>query len=182
MSEEPISDERLRNTRAWAASRIGSLAGAEVIVGAITELLKLRLAEKQATRTDQAPQLNPKLTVEVALLEAARCRRYPDPVLNEQIIVVLADEVLRLRRGAPEPAGSKPVLHEYIPHPLYPWFCEECGYSKYEPLKHPQPKKAPAPQCPETWQSFDDGNPVQCDLPAGHDGAHVNAQHGGETL
>lgn len=41
---------------------------------------------------------DPKLTVEVALRQAERCRRYADPVLNEQVIVVLADEVLRLRR------------------------------------------------------------------------------------
>jgi hypothetical protein len=42
---EPISEERLRNTRAWAAARVGSLSGAEVIVGAIDELLKRRAAE-----------------------------------------------------------------------------------------------------------------------------------------
>lgn len=39
-----ISDERLRNTRAWAAVRIGQMSGAEVIVGAIDELLDLRTA------------------------------------------------------------------------------------------------------------------------------------------
>lgn len=37
-----ISDERLRNTRAWAAARVGSLSGADVIVGAIDELLDFR--------------------------------------------------------------------------------------------------------------------------------------------
>lgn len=40
----PISEERLRNTRAWAAARVGSLSGADVIVGAIDELISLREA------------------------------------------------------------------------------------------------------------------------------------------
>lgn len=39
---DTISEDRLRNTRAWAASRIGQMSGAEVIVGAIDELLHLR--------------------------------------------------------------------------------------------------------------------------------------------
>lgn len=39
---ESISEDRLRNTRAWAAARIGQMSGAEVIVGAIDELLSLR--------------------------------------------------------------------------------------------------------------------------------------------
>lgn len=37
-----VSDERLRNTRAWAEARIGTLSGADVIVAAIDELLSLR--------------------------------------------------------------------------------------------------------------------------------------------
>lgn len=36
------SDERLRELRAWARPRVGSLSGAEVIVGAVDELLELR--------------------------------------------------------------------------------------------------------------------------------------------
>jgi hypothetical protein len=39
---EQMSDEHLRNTRAWAARRIGQLSGAEVIVAAIDELLERR--------------------------------------------------------------------------------------------------------------------------------------------
>lgn len=42
-----ISDERLRNTRAWAAVRIGQMSGAEVIVGAIDELFDLRTALRE---------------------------------------------------------------------------------------------------------------------------------------
>jgi hypothetical protein len=42
MVAERVSDERLRNTRAWAQAKVGSLSGAEVIVGAIDELLELR--------------------------------------------------------------------------------------------------------------------------------------------
>lgn len=52
--------------------------------------------ESREQRTLQ-PLADPKLTVEVALKEADRCRSYCDPVLNEAVIVVLADEVLRLR-------------------------------------------------------------------------------------
>ena len=37
-----MPEDRLRNTRAWAAARVGSLSGAEVIVSAIDELLELR--------------------------------------------------------------------------------------------------------------------------------------------
>lgn len=46
----PISEERLRNTLARAKARIGSLSGAEVIVGAIDELIEVRklLAERGA--------------------------------------------------------------------------------------------------------------------------------------
>lgn len=41
-SNQKISEERLRNTRAWAAARLGQMSGAEVIVGAIDELLQMR--------------------------------------------------------------------------------------------------------------------------------------------
>lgn len=41
-SKEKVSEERLRNTRAWAAARLGQMSGAEVIVGAIDELLQMR--------------------------------------------------------------------------------------------------------------------------------------------
>lgn len=47
MSE--VSDERLRNTRAWAESRIGSLAAADVIVAACDEALAAR-QESQSAR------------------------------------------------------------------------------------------------------------------------------------
>ena len=39
---ERMPKDRLRNTRAWAAARVGQLSGAEVIVSAIDELLHLR--------------------------------------------------------------------------------------------------------------------------------------------
>lgn len=42
--EPAVSDERLRNTRAWAAARIGQLSGAEVIVAACDEALAARAA------------------------------------------------------------------------------------------------------------------------------------------
>lgn len=37
-----VSDEQLRNTRAWAAARIGTLSGADVIVAACDEALASR--------------------------------------------------------------------------------------------------------------------------------------------
>lgn len=40
----PISEERLRNTRSWAAAR-PDMSGSSVIVGAIDELLQRRAAE-----------------------------------------------------------------------------------------------------------------------------------------
>jgi hypothetical protein len=54
--------------------------------------------ETREQRTVQ-PVVDSRITVEVALKEADRCRRYLDPVLNEAVIIVLADEVLRLRKG-----------------------------------------------------------------------------------
>jgi len=42
MTNLEITEERLRNTRAWAAARVGSLSGADVIVAAIDELLRYR--------------------------------------------------------------------------------------------------------------------------------------------
>jgi hypothetical protein len=42
---EPVSEERLRNVRAWAAARTDAMSGATVIVGAIDELLKRRAAD-----------------------------------------------------------------------------------------------------------------------------------------
>lgn len=53
--------------------------------------------ETREQRTLQ-PVTDSLITVEVALREAERCRRYLDPVLNEAVIIVLAEEVLRLRR------------------------------------------------------------------------------------
>lgn len=44
-TSKPITNDRLRNTRAWAAARIGQLSGADVIVGAIDELLERRSNE-----------------------------------------------------------------------------------------------------------------------------------------
>lgn len=45
-----ISDERLRNTRNWAEARLGSLSGAEVIVGAIDEVFALRDEKERLDR------------------------------------------------------------------------------------------------------------------------------------
>jgi hypothetical protein len=42
MNIELVSEDRLRNTRAWAFARLGELSGADVIVSAIDELLSLR--------------------------------------------------------------------------------------------------------------------------------------------
>lgn len=46
-SAPEISDERLLNTRAWAAARIGELSAAEVIVAACDEAIRARRASAQ---------------------------------------------------------------------------------------------------------------------------------------
>jgi len=51
-TSNPVSDDRLRNTRAWAAARVGSLSGAEVIVYAIDELFRLRAADETTAPRD----------------------------------------------------------------------------------------------------------------------------------
>lgn len=58
-----MSEDRLRNVRAWAASR-PDMSGSEVIVGAIDELLHLReevvrLSSAAALRPETAPPLEP---------------------------------------------------------------------------------------------------------------------------
>jgi hypothetical protein len=50
VSDKTVSDERLRNTRAWAAARIGHLSGAEVIVAACDEALAARASGEDAAR------------------------------------------------------------------------------------------------------------------------------------
>lgn len=55
MSRE-ITDERLRNTRAWAQARVGSMSGAEVIVAAIDETLAAR--EARETKVEKLPAGN----------------------------------------------------------------------------------------------------------------------------
>jgi hypothetical protein len=49
---EALSEERLRNTRAWADARLGQLSGAEVIVGAIDELLERRSQDETTKPLD----------------------------------------------------------------------------------------------------------------------------------
>lgn len=53
MTNARVSEERLRNTRAWAAARVGILSGADVIVAAIDELLERRAAEQTDPPTHQ---------------------------------------------------------------------------------------------------------------------------------
>jgi hypothetical protein len=43
---EPVSEERLRNVRAWAAARTDAMSGATVIVDAVDELLKRRASDE----------------------------------------------------------------------------------------------------------------------------------------
>lgn len=50
---ERISEERLRNTRAWAAAR-PEMSGSAVIVGAIDELIRWRDLENQLRATGQS--------------------------------------------------------------------------------------------------------------------------------
>lgn len=66
-------------------------------------------------RTLQPQVADAKLTLEVALKEAERCRRYSDPVLNEQVIVVLAD-ALHAQKANDRHSG-RPTI----------WVCNPCG-------------------------------------------------------
>lgn len=68
-------------------------------------LTKANAHETREQRTRQAPIADDKLTLEVALREAERCRRYPDPVLNEQVIVVLADALHALKASERQPCS-----------------------------------------------------------------------------
>lgn len=45
--------------------------------------------------------------------------------------------------GAPPPVR---LVHDYRPHPKYPWFCDLCGYAEHEGLKHTRPSPdSPSP-------------------------------------
>lgn len=66
-----ISEERLRNTRNWAAARVGELSGAEVIVGAIDELLQLRATLQPAAGTVTALGAEARAKMAQALRSAA---------------------------------------------------------------------------------------------------------------
>lgn len=37
---------------------------------------------------------------------------------------------------APVPMTPRNDVHEFRPHPKYPWFCAACGYAPHEPLMH----------------------------------------------
>ncbi len=52
-----ISDDRLRNTRAWAAARVGTLSAAEVIVAACDEALAARSPGEPSAKPDVARAL-----------------------------------------------------------------------------------------------------------------------------
>lgn len=39
-----------------------------------------------------------------------------------------------VREMPPVPA----LVHAYVQHPEFPWFCGECGYAEHEASKHPQ--------------------------------------------
>lgn len=58
MSNEsiPVSDERYRNTRAWAHARLDSLSGAAVIVSAIDQMFELRAKLAWYRTYEQLPE------------------------------------------------------------------------------------------------------------------------------
>lgn len=63
-----ISEERLRNTRTWAAAR-PDMSGSEVIVGAIDELIELRSALER-----------------LGSMEAFDVSRVPDPEKDAELL------------------------------------------------------------------------------------------------
>ncbi len=83
-SKEEVSDDRLRNTRAWAAARLGQLSGAEVIVAACDEALAARTANETG-----APASNPLL---FQLRRVAKSNGYYDHIAPFDV------EIERLQR------------------------------------------------------------------------------------
>lgn len=64
LTSNPVSDERLRNTRAWAAARVGTLSGAEVIIAAIDEVFQLRAEISERKFFDNVPPASPEMIAE----------------------------------------------------------------------------------------------------------------------
>lgn len=67
----------------------------------------------------------------------------PNPTDPGKLESIDADELARLRavdakHGWKERPPSPPILHDFSPHPKWPWFCGQCGYAPYEPLQHNQ--------------------------------------------
>jgi|SRR6185369_10487192 len=99
MTNLEITEERLRNTRAWAAARVGSLSGADVIVAAIDELLRYR---------------------EIVGYELAEPTVTPEPGANrltdvEHRLVRAEAEILRLGPKALETDYMRQFPEPYIP-------------------------------------------------------------------
>jgi hypothetical protein len=96
---EAVSEERLRNVRAWAAARVGSLSGADITVAAIDELLALRLEVPTLKDALQASQLAEQLLRD----EVAELRRQveslmaaKDEALERVLVEPRVDDTLRI--------------------------------------------------------------------------------------
>ena len=82
-----ISNERIRNTWAWAASRIGTLSGAEVIVAACEEAIAARNA-KQPDEPEEKPCL-------YALLEEILECPHPEDFMSLDLLTRVTDALAR---------------------------------------------------------------------------------------
>lgn len=106
-----VSTERLRNTRAWAAARLDSLSGAEVIVGAIDAVLACESLLKEEETPAECIERNRKdadavltlLAQEKRTTESLR-RDLADPPADVQ------EAVLRKLNLWPPPAPFEPSV------------------------------------------------------------------------
>lgn len=102
-----ISDERLRNTRAWAAVRIGQMSGAEVIVGAIDELFDLRTALREIgyEPIGHAEATDSEVLIAIVGIARSSLETFVEPAMNAPPRTGTQEEY---RQGAPAPQPKQP--------------------------------------------------------------------------
>jgi hypothetical protein len=127
---EPISEERLRNTLAWATARLRQLSGAEVIVGAITEVLERRAADENPASARRIPILARTFRLDADGLRCGFCRA-PIPVASEPRRCC-ADGHAEDERNKPRTTGGPygGVAHSLDAPPCADPACPVCGVTR----------------------------------------------------
>jgi hypothetical protein len=100
MTKEKVSDDRLRNTRAWAAARLGQLSGAEVIVAACDEALAAR-----TTNEAGSPASNPLL---FQLRRVAKSNGYYDHIAPFDAEIERLQSIIRGKTFVTDSAHEPP--------------------------------------------------------------------------